>query len=358
MKKIGMALLLAVCLSGCTIPRASFDASDINTDSDAKYQVVAVSPKTMPDVMHSSTATYPDSFIREPEEDWSRLVPGDRLHVSIWESGVALASLGQSVSGRTDFEGLTVLDDYSIEIPYAGSVSVRGRTLQQLGDEIKKRFSRVVLNPQVFVRMLERTGALVTVQGGRGKVGRLPIDRSLNRLSHVLAISSPDQSNAEMTEVRIVRNGVTASIRLADLYRDSRQDIALHSGDAVTLTPVSDLVNVLGAAGTQGQYQLQKRNSNVLDALALAKGLNDELADPRAVFVFKKNELDQAAAAQRKPYIYQVDMSQPDSVFWARHLIVQDGDVIYVSNASLTDLRKVKGAIDSFVIRSSYILTK
>ena len=193
----------------------------------------------------------------------------------------------------------------------------------------------------------------MTVEGS-GKTGRYPLEQSMNRLSHFLATAAAvENTSAEMMEVHVTRQQHYFNARLSDIYQYPGLDIVLQPDDRITLRQVTEYVNVLGAAGVQGKHALVQRHSSVVDALALAKGLNDNLADPQAVFLYKHDEAEQAKQQMRKLNIYHVDMSQPDSVFLARAMRVEDGDVIYISNASLTDFAKVKAAFDSFLIRGS-----
>lgn len=352
MKKIIVILASLVLISGCTIPRAVFKSSLVNQD-DPHYRLVEVTPVLKFNDTDIVSKNIIDPIFAENNWHWTSLAKGDVLHVTILSSGGAGYLSNNANGDRADFENILVIDNNTVQVPYAGTISVTGLDAAQLAEEIRKRLSRVVLNPQVLVTLTARTGAMVTVEGS-GKTGRYPLEQSMNRLSHFLATAAAmENTSADMMEVRVTRQQHYFKVRLADIYQFPALDIALQPDDRVTLRQVTEYVNVLGAAGVQGKHALVQRHSSVVDALALAKGLNDNLADPQAVFLYKHNEAEQAKQQKRKLNIYHIDMSQPDSVFLAQAMRVEDGDIIYISNASLTDFAKVKAAFDSFLIRGS-----
>jgi len=355
MKKIMLVVIVAGLLSGCTIPRAAFKSSLIHHD-DPAFSLIEVTPAFKTNDSDISQHNIPDAIFNDTDWQWTSLTAGDVLHITILSSGGAGYLSDNSNGDRADFDNIFVADDQTVRVPYAGTIAVNHLNVRQLADEITQRLSRVVLNPQVLVTLTARTGAMVTLEGSSGKMGRFPLDQSMNHLSHFLAATNMENASAEMTEISVTRQQHNFRVRLADLYQQPALDIALQPDDRITVRQVTDYVNVLGAAGTQGKHALVKRDSSILDAIALAKGLNDKLADPQAVFLFKHNETQLASQQGRKPNIYHVDMSLPDSVFRARKLKIADGDVIYISNASLTDLAKVQAAFGAFLSRSTNAL--
>ncbi len=348
MKKSLLIVVAAALMSGCTIPRAAFKSSLMSQDSPQYHLVDVTSALTVKDA-EVIPETRLDGVFLTPDWPWAQLTQGDRLHITVLSSGGAEYLSGPSNGDRVDFEDILVTGAQTVVVPYAGTIPVQGLDMTQLADEITRRLSRVVLNPQVLVTLSARTGAMVTVQGGGGKTGRFPVDSHINRLSHVLAMAITDNTGGEMTDISVTRQQQTFRVRLADIERYPERDIALQPDDRVTIRPVTAFVTVLGAAGVQGKHPLVARHASVIDALALAKGMDDALADPQAVFLFKHHESERAKQHMRKPNIYHVDMSQPDAVFRARTLMVDDGDVLYISNASLTDFAKVSAAFGAFI---------
>ena len=100
---------------------------------------------------------------------------------------------------------------------------------------------------------------------------------------------------------------------------------------------------MLGAAGNQGRVAISKRNC-VLDALADAKGLDDQTADPRSVFLFTPAQAGVEGKPDRLPVVYQFDLTRPEQVALARDFSVREGQAIYISDAPFTQVQKVLSA--------------
>jgi len=171
----------------------------------------------------------------------------------------------------------------------------------------------------------------------------------------LLADVAPDQKNPEMLDVTVRRGGMVGRARLSDIYADPALDIPLRPGDSVILNQVVEHVTVLGAAGVQGQVQVPKRDFNVMEALGEARGLSEDVADPRAVFLMRA-QADPAAP----PIVYQFDMRRPETVVLARRFIVRDNDAILISSAPFAQTRKVLSAFAQSLtgLRSATLLAQ
>jgi polysaccharide export outer membrane protein len=234
-----------------------------------------------------------------------------------------------------------------LNVPFAGVVKAQGLSLDQLNQKLLIQLRHVVLDPQVQVFVQERASKLVTVQGLAVKSGRYALDRRMHRLSHLFAQVAPDQKNPEMLQVSVRRGDLVGLMRLADLYEDSRLDIFLHPDDSIVFRELIHSVNVLGAVNRQGPQRIPRRQFSVLDAIALAGGMNEERADPSAVFLIKQFELEESLRGRRKPIIYRLDLGRPEVVLIAKRTLVDDSDVILIGDASFTDLRKVSSALNA-----------
>lgn len=75
----------------------------------------------------------------------------------------------------------------------------------------------------------------------------------MNRLSHFLATAAAvENTSADMMEVHVTRQQHYFNARLSDIYQYPGLDIVLQPDDRITLRQVTEYVNVLGAAGVQG----------------------------------------------------------------------------------------------------------
>lgn len=328
-------------LAGCTTPRAGPMISDLSV-----ARVAAAGAVVMP--LSSAPATggqprqagFPAPLLAGTAIDPGLLMPGDVLAISIFESAGGDTLMRSDASARTDLEQIVVDPAGRIVVPYVGPINVAGRSLEAVRAAIVAGLHRRTLDPQVVVRLGARQGMLVSVQGVVAKPGSYPLDARLTRLVDLLATAGVAEQDSEQVRVLVRRSASSGTVRLADIFGDAAQNIALQPGDTVFVTKVHDVLTVLGAAGIQGRVEITSRNFSLIDALASARGANDDLADPRGVFLFRQT--DGAA-----PQIYQLDLRDPGELLLASRFRVRDGDAIYISNAPFAQTRKVLAVLAS-----------
>jgi polysaccharide export outer membrane protein len=332
-------ILIGSTLSACATPRSVASLSEVQRSAEqGQVVLVPVTAQTLPPPPPLA-ASFPAEFVRAGEFDYDELGPGDRLNVRIWESGTQSVFAPES-GGGTDLGEVTVDESGRIYIPYAGRVRVSGLTLSEARSAIIGRLRTVVANPQVDIRAADRRSALVSVQGDAAKTGSFPIVRGRTRLGELLAEVAPSQKMPEMLKVTVRRNGQAATVRLSDIYANPALDIALRPGDSIIVNEEVQNVTVLGAAGAQGQIRIPERDFSLIAALGQARGINAELADPRAVFVLRAPEQPGAP-----PIAYQFDMRRPESIALANRFVVRDNDAILISNAPFAQVRQTLTAI-------------
>lgn len=323
----------ALAIAGCAMPSSVSSYSDVQHASEAgQIELVPVTAATLPPPPNKTENGFPSDFVGQAALAYDRLGPGDRLDIKVIESGtptVFTNAGGELGELRVDEGGMLYL-------PYAGGLKVSGMTVPEARAEIIRKLRTVVLNPQIDIRVLENRSKLVSVQGAAAKTGTFLIDRGRTRLGELLAEAAPDQKNPEMLEVTLRRGNESGTVRLSDIYSKPDLDIALRPGDSVIVREVVQNVTVLGATGVQGQVRMPKRDFNVLDALGEARGLSEDYADPRAVFVVRART-DTGA----KPLVYQFDLRQPDKLELARRFVLRDQDAIMVSSAPFAQTRKI-----------------
>jgi polysaccharide export outer membrane protein len=329
----GMAVLAA-----CAMPRTVSSLGEVQASAEqGNILLVPVTVQTLPPPPHALTGSFPASFANAEETDYNKLGPGDRVQVRIWESGTA--TLFSQAGGGSDLGEMTVDQSGRLYFPYVGAVRVAGMTPAEVRATVARRLSTVVANPQVDVRPIEQRSLLVSVQGDAAKTGSFPIARGRTRLGELLAEVAPNQKNPEVLRVTLRRGSQAGTVRLSDIYADPKLDVALQPGDSVILSNVVENVTILGAAGVQGQVPISKRDFTLIDALGQARGLDSQLADPRAVFVMRAQD-DPAAP----PMVYQFDMRQPQAIALGNRFVLQDNDAILISNASWAQTRSVLSA--------------
>jgi polysaccharide export outer membrane protein len=306
-------------------------------------RLIPVTPDLAEGTREPDHSRFPPDFVAAQEIDFERLAPGDGVNVTLWgQDSVGMFNSGPN--GMTDLGELVIDQAGAIYVAYLGPVHAQGLTLLKLRDTIASRFSKLTASLAVSVRRTDRRGQTVTIQGDLSKPGVYPIGPDTQRLSGLLSQAGPNQSNPEQLDVTFRRAGKIASVRLSDIYHDAASDIALRPGDSIVVRNIAKFVVVLGAAGSQSTVKLAKRNYSVLNALADARGLNDSLANPRAVFLLRVPRLADDASRDSRPVIYQFDFTKPEQISLAGEFAVRDSDTLYISDAPFTQLQKVLSA--------------
>lgn len=342
-----LILLLSMTLQGCSLPRSGPMLSEVE-ESHGRGDIVLV-PVTQQITSASreeDQSSFPQKFLVAPERDVTRLAPGDGINISLWERD-GLQLFVADANGMTDLGEIVVDSEGSIYLPYIGKIYAQGLTLGQLHDLIVRRFQGIVIASDVNVKASSRHGQVVVVQGDLSKPGIYPLTQA-KRLSVLLAQAVPEQSNPEQVAITVQRGSESGSVRLADIYYNPSQNIALYPGDIVIAHDVDQYFTVLGAANVQKRIKLSKRNYSVADALGDAFGLNDSLSNPRAVFLMRSSNTDRLGSRTNiKPIVYQFDFTRPEQMVLANHFVVREGDEIYISNAPFTQLQKVLSAFSA-----------
>jgi polysaccharide export outer membrane protein len=127
--------------------------------------------------------------------------------------------------------------------------------------------------------------------------------------------------------------------------------VYLRPGDVVTVVRAPQSFTAIGATGRQAHVGFDAGGITLEEALGKAGGLLDERADPRGVFVLRyepsalvsrlPNVRQYLLGGSSVPVVYQIDISNAESLFYARRFAMRDKDILYVSNAPLSEIEKV-----------------
>ncbi len=301
---------------------------------------------------------------------------GDALEVTIWEappsllfnSGTFDTRIASSIqtSRPGTFPELVVGPSGSITIPFAGQVPAAGRSLRQIEQTITARLHAKANQPQVIVRIARNATANVSVVGEVEKAGRFPLSPRGERLLDVISLAGGTRQPVDRITVQVTRGATTATMPLQAVVRDSRQNIVLGRDDIVTALYQPNSFVVLGAAGKNEEVRFEGVGLTLSQALGRIGGLQDQRADPKGVFLFRWESADRLRGLVDTPLtppegpvpvIFQVNLKQPETLFAAQSFAMKNGDVIFVSNSSASDLQRFANLIASTVIPALSVTT-
>lgn len=329
-------------------------------DSRAQYQVVMVNNAVIAQFEHRAQPRF------RPPENSGRAVyrgqigVGDVIGVTIFEAGGGGLFLPREGSARPG-NYVTLPDqqvdaDGEITVPYAGQVKAVGLLPAELELKIQSLLSGRALEPQVIVTIVKRRADPVTVVGAVSKATSFSLAPGGLTLLGAIARAGGAKYPAYESMVTLQRDGRLWRVRLSDLQNNPRLNLSLRPGDTLYVSRQQRYFVAMGAIGqstslgpVDRRLAFRTAHLSLMDALGRAGGLNDDLANARAIFVYRLEPTATAGRAARNkaaaarpsvPTIYLVNLSDPGGFFYASRFPVKPEDVVYVANAPASDLQK------------------
>ena len=158
--------------------------------------------------------------------DAYKLLPGDRLQVSVWREDV----LDREV---------VILPDGSITFPLAGRLVVKGKSTPEVEMAVAERLSEYLSEPVVTVTVTATLGHRVYLLGQVNNPGPVPMDGPTT-ISQILSLAGGFSRFADLDEIRILR-GVGESAQ----YFTFNYDTLVSSEDSVSATMLLEAGDVI-----------------------------------------------------------------------------------------------------------------
>jgi len=287
--------------------------------------------------------------------------PGDVIQVTIWETPPAmlfgstasvslpsLPSLGSGSSSGVTLPTQMVAADGTISIPFAGRISVAGRTTEQIEASIVSHLKGKANQPQVLVDVTKNNASNVTIVGEVNTSAMMPLTPKGERLLDAIAFAGGLKQQVSHIAVQLSRGDTTATMPLDAVIRDPKQNVLLKPGDVVTALFQPQTFSVLGATGKNDEIPFEAQGISLAQALARSGGLSDSRADARGIFVFRFEDAklvdtkDPSVKSSngKVPVVYEINLRDPAAFFVTQNFPIQNHDVIYVSNSPGAEFRK------------------
>ena len=291
---------------------------------------------------------------------------GDVVEVSIWEAPPAtlfggsttdLATGSVPTGARVTKLPVQVIDgDGNINIPFVGAVKARGRSPSELQAYIAGRLKPIAHDPQVLVQLARNETSYVTIVGDVVSSTRMQLSARRERVLDALASAGGAKQPVDKVLIQVTRGQAVASEPLQSIIRNPRQNVHLRAGDVVTALYEPYSLTAFGATGKNAEINFEGQGITLAQAMARAGGLQDSRADVQGVFVFRledqralnwPTEPVRTTVDGKVPVIYRVNLKDPNSFFVAQSFMMNNKDLLYVSNAPITELQKVLNLVFS-----------
>jgi polysaccharide biosynthesis/export protein len=356
------AVLLAVLGAGCSsIPNSGPSTSDIKGEPSSptqRFELVDLDMNVARALGQRRADKTIASFGDYRPSSQLRIGVGDQVVVTIWEAAAGglfsaplVADKFTAGSKSATIPPQVVDRDGMITVPYAGAIHVSGQTPREVQDVIEKALEGKAIQPQVLVDVPTSPGNTATVGGEVVGGHRVPLSLKGDRVLDVIAEAGGVRAPVSESFVELTRGDRTARVALSRVVADHREDIYVRPGDVLTVVRDPQTFIAYGATNRNSEIPFDAEGINLNQAIAKAMGLADYRADPAGVFVFRFEPESVARAIRPNspliqpgkltPFVYRLNMHDPNGLFVAQAFPIFNHDVLYVSNAPLTDAEKV-----------------
>lgn len=380
-----LALVISgILISGCSFPHAGPSYGSVEELNDAKntqYPIPVL--KINNDITtimkaHEEKLSFKKVF-GDVKPDVYKVQSGDSVDLYIWEGSPALLFGAKSY----DAEDLSVTsnklptqlveEDGNITVPFVGQIKVAGKTVRQIERDILDSLKTKANNPQVMLHVSNRPSSQMTVIGDVKNSTNITLTPKGERILDALALSSGVSQNYNKIMLSLTRNGNTSSLPLETVIENPNENIYVNAKDVLVVMYQPWTFTVLGPAGKNQEVKLEATGLNIIEALARIGGLNDNVANPNGVFIFRYEDKDiyqefaksltkQKEANSTKqeqslvsntdsindvlknvekiPVVYQLYMGEAESLFVAQNFKIKNGDVVYLASSGANELSK------------------
>jgi polysaccharide export outer membrane protein len=237
----------------------------------------------------------------------------------------------------------------NITVPYAGTIRAKGHTVVEVQKAIVDALQNRALEPQAVVALVEQRASSISVLGDVGSPSRFPANANGERLLDVIARAGGPRNPGYDTWVMLERQGRLASAPFAALVNQPANNIWVRPQDILYVYTEPRTFTAFGATGTQGHLPFAAWRLTLAEAIAKAGGLNDSLADPASVFLYRGEPRDVAALLGVDvsrfqgpiiPIIFNLNLRDPSGYFLASSFEMRNKDVIFTSNATAVEATK------------------
>ena len=359
-------VLVAGALAACdSLPGSGPSTSDVTAaakpmaSGETRFALVDVDSNVVAKLEGWTAVSMQGTFGRQPAFSTPTIGAGDLVQVVIWEAGPGLFAAPVTTNDRagSNSRAATIPEqvvggrDGAITVPFAGRVPVVGQTPQQAEQAITRALNQRAVDPQVLVTVTKNVANTVTVVGEVTGGARVPLTTRGDRILDVVAEAGGTKAPAHDTFITLMRKDSVVRIPMQAMLTDPTENVYVRPGDVISVARAPQTFTAAGATGQNAVVPFDAIGITLDQAIARAGGLSDMRADPAGVFVIRYErpaDYDQLGLRRpdpgtltQIPVIYRVNMRDTNGFFLARRFPIRNKDIVYVSNAPLTDVQKV-----------------
>lgn len=352
------ALSAMVAYSGCSTLPASGPSSlnaraEMVDPASLPFAPVKVTTEVA-DILERNLPRIARSFVDQRGPAEILFGVGDTVSVTLYESGAGglfiPVDAGVRPGNFITLPNQPVDTHGNIMIPYAGAIRAKGRTAVQVQAAIVGALKSRALDPQAVVAPVDQRASSISVLGEVGTPSRFPASASGERLLDAISRAGGPRNPGYDTWVMLEREGRKAAAPFGALLEESTNNIYVRPQDTIYVFTQPQTFVAFGASGQQGQFSFGAWRLTIAEAIAKAGGLNDNLADPAAVFLYRGERREVAEqlgidclrfSGPLIPVIYNLNLRDPAGYFLATKFEMRNKDVIFTSNSASVESSKL-----------------
>jgi polysaccharide export outer membrane protein len=342
--------------AGCAMPSTGPSGDDVragNIEPDGlRYALIKMSPEVLA-VLAAHAPRIATQFLDRTPPNQIRFGVGDVVSVTIFEAAAGGLFIPLEAGVRpgnfVTLPGQNVDSNGNISIPYAGAIRASGRTPAQVQQAIVDALRNRAIEPQAVVALTDQRTSLISVLGEVNAPARFPANAAGERVLDAITRAGGIKGQGFDTWVMLERQGRRATVPFGALVYEPANNIWVHPYDTIYVYREPQTFLAFGASGQQGQFNFDAWRVSLAEGVAKAGGLNDTLAEPSWVFLYRgeTREVAEKLGIDCSPFegpiipvIYNVNLRDPSGYFLATKFQMRNKDVIYASNSSTVQAAK------------------
>lgn len=357
---VASLLGLTMAMVGCsTLPSAGPNADQVIKDASAgeaqlpRYLVVDLDERAVTILGRHPQVSLLSQFGARTGPSSIVIGVGDTVQVTVWEAASGGLFSAAAINGVTagshsaSIPEQVVGRDGGITVPYAGRIHVAGMTPEQVEKSIVARLAGKAIEPQAVVTVPRNVSNEVTVTGEVTNGARVPLSNRGDRILDVIASAGGVKTPVHSAFISLSRGNMTARVPMKVLLANPRENIFVQRDDVITVEEQPQTFTVFGAAGRNALVPFDASGITVEEAVAKSGGILGGLADPEGVFLFRSEpawiaqELNPTfpiePGARVVNVIYRLHFKDANTYFLARHMAVENKDMIYIAASMSTE---------------------
>lgn len=263
-----------------------------------------------------------------------RIGPRDILTITVWEHPELTIPAGEFRSPEA--AGIVVGEDGTIFYPYAGVISVVGRTVEEVREILTRKLSDFIENVQLDVRVAAYRSQRIYLAGEVAQPGVQPITDVPLTVVRAITSAGGFTEIADLQNVTLTRDGQTYRIDMQALLEngDLSQNALLKHGDVIQVPDYNlNKIFVMGEVLKPSAVIMNKGRLTLAEALGEVGGVDPITSNPARVFVMR--------SGQGKPSLFHLNTRTPDALILADRFELEPHDVVYVDTAEVTRWNRV-----------------